>query len=83
MSDELLTGELLTAGGRTGVIVGIAGELTHVQAEDLRGQLERRFPGVTFAIVGPCSGVAAFTFDDDKPGPEEYTPQPLPEDVWP
>jgi hypothetical protein len=63
VSDDLITGQLLSA-GRTGVIVAIPDMLTAAQADDLRCQLEERFPGVTFAVVSRCSGVAAFTFDD-------------------
>jgi hypothetical protein len=66
VSAEFVTGELLSS-GRTGVIVTIPDMLTAVQADDLRCQLEERFPGVTFAVVSRCSGVATFTFDDEAP----------------
>ena len=61
------SGQLLVSSGRTGVIVATSGPLTRMQAEDIRTTLERRFPGVTFGVVDQCSGVAAFTFDDEAP----------------
>jgi hypothetical protein len=43
---------------RYGVIVGVGREATNELAANLRNELERRFPGVTFCIVAGASSVA-------------------------
>lgn len=48
---------------RTGVIVGIAG-LTCNDAAAMKADLEKRFPGVAFALVSDASSVA---FEWDEP----------------
>lgn len=63
MSGEAISTELLS--GRTGVIVTFSHDITAEQALALRHELEQRYPGVTFAVVSNCSGVAAFTFEPD------------------
>ena len=63
-ADDEFVGELLSA-GRTGVIVTVGDVVTQPQANWIREELERRFPGVTFAVVSGCTGVASFTYDDE------------------
>lgn len=67
VTDEV-TGVLLTTPRRhTGVIVGVAMNMTVDFAVALREQLEERFPEVRFAVVPAASSVA---FEWDEPEPE-------------
>lgn len=60
------SGELLSVPSLpTGVIIGVSAHLTNEQAADIRGDLERRFPGVRFAIISGCSAVASFGYDQE------------------
>lgn len=56
--------ERVSAGGRVGLIVGLAPAVTVGQARWLREQLEERFPGVTVAVVDQCAALVSFTFDE-------------------
>ena len=49
----------------TGVLVGMSDQLTVEQANALAALLQRRFPGVRFAIVSGCTALATFEFDDE------------------
>jgi hypothetical protein len=61
---DLTPGELLTPPA-TAVIVGIHEHITVEQAARLQADLERRFPGVRFALIDGCSAITTFTFDPE------------------
>src|SRR5580765_4482988 len=48
---------------RTGVIVGVNGEVTHALAGEIIKRLEHRFPGVTFDVV-PWGVSVSFQYPD-------------------
>lgn len=71
MSEEQFPGftELISAGGRTGVIVGMSAAVTHEQAAHVLDMLAERFPGVTFAVVDQCAALISFSFDPPEEAP--------------
>lgn len=67
--DEEFLGELSTLRiGRTGVIIGLSGDLPHQAADEMRRQLEHRYPGVLFTIVSRVASMVTFEYDDMHEG---------------
>ena len=70
------SGELLSV-LPTGVIIGVSAHITSEQAAEKHDMLERRFPGVRFAVISGCSAVALVLLrpgGDDVSGiPRQYT----------
>ncbi len=67
---DLTPGELLSIPLRlTGVIVGVSEHITFEHTRTIMDGLERKFPGVRFAVVSGCSSLVSFTYDDTEEQP--------------
>jgi hypothetical protein len=61
---------------RTGVIIAMDAGAPRDAVSQVRAQLEAKFPGVAFAIVGGAVSSVAFTWNDDTTPPPPPPPPP-------